>query len=161
MADMCRRCSAALPDSARFCANCGSPVEAAAVAPLDRPKIPGERKPVTALFADVVGSVTLAETMDPEDWSVLMSGALGRMETAVSRFVRLNSDGTVDTSFNVTAFLRAIVIVFQPDGKLLVCDLYGAVVRLQPDGSLDTTFHTGFSGRPPQVYSVAVQGDGK
>ena len=32
-------------------------------------KLTGERKVVTALFADVVGSTTLAESMDAEDWT--------------------------------------------------------------------------------------------
>ena len=35
------------------------------------PRLTGERKPVTALFADVVGSTTLAEQMDPEDWTAI------------------------------------------------------------------------------------------
>ena len=72
---------------------------AARLAPPARAQIAGERKPVTALFADVVGSVTLAETMDPEDWSVLMSSAIGRMETAVRRYggtiAKLLGDGVL------------------------------------------------------------------
>jgi class 3 adenylate cyclase len=34
--------------------------------------VQGERKQVTVLFADVVGSMTLAAGMDPEDWGELM-----------------------------------------------------------------------------------------
>jgi class 3 adenylate cyclase len=54
------------------------------------PRLAGERKPVTVVFADVVGSTTLAERLDPEDWSEIMNGAFARMMEAVERY-----DGTV------------------------------------------------------------------
>ena len=46
----------------------------------------GERKPVTALFADVVGSTTLAEQMDPEDWTAMMNELFELMSGAVFRY---------------------------------------------------------------------------
>ena len=49
-------------------------------------KLSGERKPVTALFADVVGSTTLAERMDPEDWTQLVNEAFELMSQAVYRY---------------------------------------------------------------------------
>lgn len=49
-------------------------------------KLTGERKPVTALFADVVGSTTLAERMDPEDWTAMMNEAFDEMSKAVFRY---------------------------------------------------------------------------
>ena len=49
-------------------------------------KLTGERKPVTALFADVVGSTTLAERMDPEDWTAMMNEAFDLMSQAVFRY---------------------------------------------------------------------------
>jgi len=84
--------------------NCGQPLAAAtdedagrqarlaaaAPAPLVdkmlRAKLTGERKPVTALFADVVGSTTLAEQMDPEDWTQLINEAFDVMSQAVFRY---------------------------------------------------------------------------
>ena len=84
--------------------NCGQPLApateseqelqsrlaAAAPAPLiDKmraAKLTGERKPVTALFADVVGSTSLAETMDPEDWTQLMNEVFDQMSKAVFRY---------------------------------------------------------------------------
>jgi hypothetical protein len=38
-------------------------------------EIDGERKPVTILFADIVGSTALAEKLDPEEWKEIVSGA--------------------------------------------------------------------------------------
>lgn len=100
----CTRCAAAVAPDARFCSSCGQGLEvaseadqarqarlaAAAPSPLIEKmraaKLTGERKPVTALFADVVGSTALAERMDPEDWTVLMNEAFDEMSTAVFRY---------------------------------------------------------------------------
>jgi class 3 adenylate cyclase len=49
-------------------------------------RITGERKPVTALFADIVGSTSLAEQMDAEDWTQLLNGAFDLMSQAVFRY---------------------------------------------------------------------------
>ena len=45
-----------------------------------------ERKVVTALFADVVGSTRLTERLDPEDAREILGGAVGRMVEAVEAF---------------------------------------------------------------------------
>ena len=49
-------------------------------------RLTGERKPVTALFADVVGSTALAEGMDPEDWTAMINEAFDLMSRAVFRY---------------------------------------------------------------------------
>jgi len=105
MTDRCSNCATELPTGARFCPSCGAPVAtaappaAAAPAPPAPTRLAGERKPVTALFADVVGSVTLAERMDPEDWSGLTSRALGQIEESVRRYdgsiAKLLGDGVL------------------------------------------------------------------
>src|SRR5688572_1080711 len=100
----CPRCEAAVPADARFCASCGQALveasqtdearrarlSAAAPSPLIEKmrtaKLTGERKPVTALFADVVGSTALAERMDAEDWTALMNEAFDEMSKAVFRY---------------------------------------------------------------------------
>lgn len=46
----------------------------------------GERKLVTALFTDIVGSTSLAEQMDPEDWREIVNGAHERVSAAVYRY---------------------------------------------------------------------------
>lgn len=100
----CPRCEAPVPPDARFCMNCGQALgpatetdtgrqarlSAAAPTPLIEKmrsaRITGERKPVTAIFADVVGSTSLAEQMDPEDWTVLVNEAFDLMSKAVFRY---------------------------------------------------------------------------
>ncbi len=104
----CPNCSSALPEAARFCMYCGQPVAApsqaddarlsrvtaSVPAPLAEKmyaaKLSGERKVVTALFADVVGSTSMAEQMDPEDWTEMMNGAFDRISPAIYHY-----EGTV------------------------------------------------------------------
>jgi class 3 adenylate cyclase/tetratricopeptide (TPR) repeat protein len=51
----------------------------------------GERKQVTVLFADVSGSMDLAEGQDPEEWRKIMQRFFAILANAVERF-----EGTVD-----------------------------------------------------------------
>ncbi len=51
----------------------------------------GERKQVTVLFADVSGSMDLAEQHDPEEWRKVMQRFFSTLADAVTRF-----EGTVD-----------------------------------------------------------------
>ena len=51
----------------------------------------GERKLVTVLFADVMGSMDMAEQQDPEQWRGIMQGFFSILSDAVHRF-----EGTVD-----------------------------------------------------------------
>jgi class 3 adenylate cyclase len=63
---------------------------AAAPAPLAEKmraaRLAGERKVVTAVFADVVGSTALAEQMDPEEWTGIMNRAFDRFSPAIYRY---------------------------------------------------------------------------
>jgi adenylate cyclase len=47
----------------------------------------GERRLVTVLFCDVVGSTAMAERMDPEEWAEVMNEAFGLLIAPVNRFV--------------------------------------------------------------------------
>jgi class 3 adenylate cyclase len=100
----CPRCATPVAGDARFCATCGQSLAepdetaearqarvAAATPPslvekMRAAKLTGERKPVTALFADVVGSTSLAEKMDPEDWTQMMNEAFDLMSRAIFRY---------------------------------------------------------------------------
>jgi class 3 adenylate cyclase len=57
----------------------------------------GERRMVTILFADVVGSSALAEQLSPEAWTAIMNGAFDRITPAIYRYegtiARLLGDG--------------------------------------------------------------------
>jgi uncharacterized delta-60 repeat protein len=95
--------------------------------------------------------------------------------TAVSRIARLNTNGTLDTSFNIgTGFnwWGPESIFIQDDNKIVIGGLFttfngvtrNEIARLNADGTLDTTFDpgTGLSGSYyPEILDIAVQSDGK
>ena len=86
---------------------------------------------------------------------------------------RLNADGTLDTTFGDTNPNNTVEsVVVQDDGKILICGSFysvggeprNGVTRLNADGTLDTTFrdpNLEYYSASGDVYSVAVQGDGK
>jgi class 3 adenylate cyclase/tetratricopeptide (TPR) repeat protein len=59
MAEACPACGTRVDDTAAFCPTCGHPLKAAA-------QEGEQRKVVTILFADVIGSTALGEQLDPE-----------------------------------------------------------------------------------------------
>src|SRR5512140_3685725 len=78
----CAVCGYEAVEAFRFCPECG----AAAV-----PSGQEQRKVVTVLFCDVVGSTALGETTDPEALRALLARYFERMRTIVERH-----EGTVE-----------------------------------------------------------------
>jgi class 3 adenylate cyclase len=58
-----------------------------------------ERRPITVLFADLAGSTSIAERLDPEDWTTLVGEAFQRMNRTIERYggtvARLMGDGVL------------------------------------------------------------------
>ncbi len=73
---VCRSCGADLPAAARFCASCGAPVST---------RFGDERKVVTVLFADLVGSTATGSEQDPEEFGAAIRPQLARMREALER----------------------------------------------------------------------------
>jgi len=104
----CAECGAELPAGAKFCNRCGTAVQGSGanspnlttnLSTSNRPPryladkilqskgaLEGERKQVTVLFADVKGSMELAEEMDPEEWSGIMRRFFQILSEGVERF---------------------------------------------------------------------------
>jgi uncharacterized delta-60 repeat protein len=91
-----------------------------------------------------------------------------------NRIARLNTDGTYDTTFNIGTGLNAAAncVAIQSDGKILVggatiTQYSGSLtgtgsLRINTNGTLDTTFNTGVGFLTPFVaYSIDIQSDGK
>ena len=78
---LCPECAAPTSPGARFCHVCGTQL----VAPLDHLKA-GDRRVVTALFADLVGYTRLVDELDPEEVRSRVDDALKVMAEAVVRY---------------------------------------------------------------------------
>ena len=98
----CPSCGAENPPRAKFCAQCSTAIDVpkggssvarqpdATVVNVNREvdSVPadGERKTVTALFADIKGSMDLMEDLDPEEARAIIDPALKLMIDAVHRY---------------------------------------------------------------------------
>jgi len=106
----CPSCAHPNPPDHRFCGACGAPLQVTAPVTEKPPPVParepraytpkhladkiltsravleGERKQVSVLFADVKGSMELAEQLDPEAWSQIMNRFFQILSDGVERF---------------------------------------------------------------------------
>ncbi len=104
----CPSCGRSNQPGQRFCHGCGAPVSPPTAQPDRDPRaytpkhladkilqsksaIEGERKQVTVLFADVKGSMELAEAVDPEEWHAILDRFFRILADGVHRF-----EGTVN-----------------------------------------------------------------
>src|SRR5258707_11929883 len=94
----CPRCGAANKPAAKFCDECAASLTPGSTIPetvqpvrvvaeqAEASSIDGERKTVTALFADIKGSTELMEDLDPEEARAIVDPALRIMVDAVRRY---------------------------------------------------------------------------
>jgi uncharacterized delta-60 repeat protein len=105
------------------------------------------------------------------DGKILCGGAFITYKgISANRIIRLNSDGSIDTSFNYGIGFdnQVAIITIQPDGKILVGGDFTTykgltenyIIRLNSDGSKDLTFDN-LIGFDNEVLSIAIQPDGK
>lgn len=90
---------------------------------------------------------------------------------SVTRIARLNSDGSFDNSFSgcTGANNEVNIIRQQSDGKILVGGSFttfngvgvGRFVRLNSDGSIDSSFSGITSGFNSSLYNITILNDGK
>lgn len=115
------------------------------------------------------------------DGKIVVTGKNGNGKIIV---IRYNANGSFDSSFanggifvatNITVFASSTAIALQPDGKIVVSGIYAVsgndnaylVIRLNTNGSLDTTFGgqgfviTNLSPGNDLSRDIAVQSDGK
>src|SRR5229473_4485296 len=116
LSNRCSKCHSDNAPGAKFCADCGSALGTDVVAEGGKPSaaeaaggvriaperqtseaIEGERKTVTALFADIKGSMELMRDLDPEEARAIVDPALKLMMDAAHRYdgyiVRSTGDG--------------------------------------------------------------------
>lgn len=111
-----------------------------------------------------------AAVEDPDERIIFVGNFTTYSGLPFNRIVRVNSDVSVDETFNVgTGFDNSVFDVeLQSNGKILLGGLFNVydgtptekIVRLNNDGSFDNTFETG-TGFDGVVYVIKVQTDGK
>src|SRR5215471_8309857 len=87
----CPRCGAPIEPGKRFCGECGTALAQAAVAGKEETTpIPlssaGERRHLTVLFCDLVGSTDIAARLDPEEWREMVAGYQHAAAEAITRY---------------------------------------------------------------------------
>jgi uncharacterized delta-60 repeat protein len=106
------------------------------------------------------------------DGKIIVGGGFTSYQgESANGIIRLNSDGSIDTSFNISdGFDSGTVytLAIQADGKIIVGGWFNGyqgesanrIIRLNSDGSIDDTFDMG-TGFDLYVYTLALQSDGK
>ncbi len=103
------------------------------------------------------------------DGKLLICGAFNRVGTTTrGRIARLNSDGSLDTSFNPLGGANNLIydMGVQSDGKIVIVGIFTNVngtnkqflARLNPNGTLDNSFTVNADAT---LSSVKIQPDGK
>ena len=88
----CSNCNSDNAPGAKFCADCGTQLRAPAgnpffqVPPVQARAIAGERRHLTVLFCDLVGSTAIAAQLDPEERRETVAGYQRAAAEAITRF---------------------------------------------------------------------------
>ena len=115
LARLSARCGAQNEPDENFCGECAAPLAQTPGAPSKKPSeapiriveasgvehFDGERRTVTALFADIKGSMELMEDLDPEEARAIVDPALKLMIDAVARYGGFVVQSTGDGIFAV------------------------------------------------------------
>ncbi|WP_308206451.1 ATP-binding protein [Mycolicibacterium moriokaense] len=126
----CASCQAPLPATAKFCSECGAPVEQSARS--------AEYKHVTVLFADVVRSMDIAAAVDVERLREIMNDLVERCAAVIRRY-----DGTVDK--------------FTGDGLMAV---FGAPVALEDHAASACLAALGVQEEAQRLAAEVAERDG-
>ena len=129
----------------------------------ERIEADGERKQVTVLFADVMGSMDMAEQHDPEEWREIMQGFFSILSDDVHRF-----EGTVDkfTGDGIMAVFGAPIA--HEDHTRRACyaalrmldDIAEYAAELRRKHGLNFTARIGINAGEVIAGAIGGQGDG-
>src|SRR3984893_17397313 len=85
----CSKCGADNRETAKFCDSCGATLRQVATATdsgLPATPTAGERRHLTVLFCDLVGSTAIAAQLDPEEWREIVAAYHRAAAQAIERF---------------------------------------------------------------------------
>jgi uncharacterized delta-60 repeat protein len=115
----------------------------------------------------VVNSISLQQ-----DGKIIVGGDFTSYNgTAANKLIRLNTDGSVDNSFNIGSGASSTILAtkIQSDGKILISGFFSSfntssvlcVARINTDGSLDSSFNAVNSYMTIPINDMDIQADGK
>ena len=127
---------------------------------------------IDSSFSPVSGANNIIRTTQKQ-WDgkyIIWGNFTGYDGVTRNRIARLNSDGTLDTTFNPGSWFNTTVInsFLQSDGKIIAMGSFtnfsgttrNRIARLNSDGSLDTTFNPGTLSNAT-IYTLVQQPDTK
>ena len=114
---------------------------------------------------------TVAAIIEQPDGKILIGGSFTTYNgISCNRLVRINSNGNIDSTFNIgTGFASNVsTIALQSDGKIIVGGTFtlfngnsaAYIVRLNSNGSIDTSFNMSTGGFNNFVNTIQIQSDG-
>jgi uncharacterized delta-60 repeat protein len=121
---------------------------------------------------------SISTTSIQSDGKIIIGGSFTSYNgTSINRIARLNNNGSLDLTFNPGSGPSGDPLGFsidqssiQIDGKIIIGGNFTSyngtsrnrIARLNPDGSLDTTFNPGTGiTTGSSIYSISLQSDGK
>jgi uncharacterized delta-60 repeat protein len=110
---------------------------------------------------------TVYTTEVQSDGKILIGGLFTQYSGSTSNYIaRINTNGTKDNTFNVgTGFDSAVYNLYvQPDQKIIATGLFTSysgsvannIIRLNPDGTIDTTFNQKLSINAPNTNKGGI-----
>lgn len=126
----------------------------------------------TSFDAGTGPNLTVSAITLQSDGKILVGGDFTTFGgTTHNRIVRLNSDGSLDSSFTPSSGANSTIkaMIVQPDGCIVICGIFtsfngvsrSGIARINADGSLDTSFDPGAGLSFSNGYTLARQTDGK
>jgi uncharacterized delta-60 repeat protein len=122
-------------------------------------------------------SSVIKTTSIQSDGKIIIGGTFATYNgITINHIARLNTDGTLDATFNTgtgpgsPSASTVETTSIQSDGKIIIGGSFrtyngisrNGIARLNPDGTLDTTFNTGTgTGINSNVGTTSIQSDGK
>ena len=124
----------------------------------------------SSFHAGLGADATIDAALVQPDGKIILCGRFHTFNSlGISGIVRLNADGSIDSSFSVgTGFDKNVYALdLQSDGKIMVGGSFlnyngiskKRILRLNSNGSLDTTFNSGTGFSNGDVRSILVQPD--
>ncbi|HQQ63694.1 MAG TPA: thrombospondin type 3 repeat-containing protein [Pseudomonadales bacterium] len=139
-----------------------------------QPTIPNAGAPDNSFNSSTGPNSYVYSTAQQQDGKIIIGGYFTKINGTLRNYIaRMNSDGSLDTSFDAGTAVNAVVyaVALQKDGRILIGGSFttlngtaiNGIARLNSDGSVDNTFNpgTGVDSASSYVRSIVIQPDGK